>query len=845
MPTDTPQLPTIEQALRNSPFPVGSTVRAVVEDLDSLFDSRATRLMKIRDMYDRKPPYDPQKLAEAGQSYRANVNTGEMEALIDDETAEATLAIMSSQPVALFKAPGTNISTRKKIATAYHDFLHEADSFSLFHFTDKIHFETNAYGFGVATFSSTKDWRPRWQPHFEVRFDENATSDVTETEVFAVHVRESLLSLFEALDFDPEQVADEWYKGWNVCELRCFLADQAIGLGGGDGHNHYTNVYLEAAQALRDGTGWAAGKNRFRKVKLTHVYAVHPKTGKVCHYIISTEPPTSKEEKDPYGITPDSQPEAQRDSQVLYYKEDEADDLTQSVWLMSYNFGPSTLASVRGLAHRSYLHTDLSNRFFSATVDGGFLAASLVLQSPETDTQNRIPILRAGPITALPAGWTASTGSFNPNFQHLLELREASSSVMHNNLGTFKRRPESMRAQQRERSATEVQQEANNETEAKMNRATYRLQQWNILHREILRRVRDQKAYLGGMEVDKFQDLAVDKGLDVDDIVEEMGGAMPPHRKDVISFYVRIIREGLPLSVLFDLPWKVSASRSFGAGGRAGRLESLRDLMGIGAGLPREKADMLRHAYVVERTGNSELADEMFPLVTTPSDSREFLLVTMENNDMKEGRNIPVPVDVDHVTHFRAHVELFYSDVQAWQEDPNEGNTRELFALVQAMIPHIALHLEYISRDPVTAGVTEQLVEELKKAQQVGQQIAQVAGQAVQRNQENRDALAQEIAQLRQERDQVQGNLALKAREMEGNLQIEAMKTENLNQNRNAKTMGQLETRNISWQQNEMQKMQSHQLEMQKQMDKIMAEREKLALENQRLRAQVSGGGGA
>lgn len=825
----------ISDLLKNSPFPTGSSARAVVDELNTVFDSRAGRLAKIKDMYDRKPPYDPAKLAEAGQSYRANVNTGEMESLIDDETAEATLSIMSAVPVASFKSPDTSLLARIKLASAYHDFLHTAKSFSLFRFVDKVHFEANAYGFGAAIFPHTSDWRPAWQPHFEVRFDSHATPEPGEMDQFAVHTRISLSKLFEELEFDPDAVADGWHKGWNVSELRRFLVEQINGLGDDKGDRNYTNEYLEAAQALRDGTGWAASSTRFRRVMLTHLYASHPKTAKVAHYILAESPP-AKTETQAY-TAPQSMPQSSPDTTILYFKPDEYEKMEHAVWVMSYHLGPSTLASVRGLAHRAYLHTDLSNRFFSATMDGAFISASLILQTPESDTHGRIPIVRAGPITAMPAGWSPIQSSFTPNFPHLISLRETSAAIMHNNLGTYRRRPESVEAMRRDKSAAEVQNEASQESEAKQNRATYRMVQWNALHQEIFRRV-SSKTYLGGLDVDEFTKIAIDAGMDEDKVFTAMGGSMPEYRKDVIRFYLRVLREDLPLSIVFDLTWDVTAYRGYGAGSRQSRVQALQELLSIAAGLPRDRTDRLRHAYVIERTGNTDLADEMFP-VEQGGESREVLWVTLENNDMKEGRQIPVPVDVDHVVHFTSHIQLFFADIKAWQEDPNEGNTRELYALWNSLVPHAARHLEFISMDPVTAGQLPQLKPMFEQLIAVGQQIANVAENAVQRNQENRDALAGEIQQLRTAANKTQGELQLKAQALQGQMQIDMAKTENLNRNRDAKTQTQLQTRGISWQQDEMRKMQSHQLEMQRQLDKIMAEREKLQLENDKLRQQV------
>jgi hypothetical protein len=831
---------TLAEALKNSPFPTGSTASAVVKDLDDLFDARMPRLAKIRDMYDRKPPYDPGKLTEAGQGYRANINTGEMEALIDDETSQATEAIMSALPIANFSAPGQVEVVRTKLAYAYHEFLHEAESFNLHHFVDKVHFETNAYAYATATFASGKDWRPKWQPHFETRFDETAVPDVDENDTFAVHTRTSISSLFEELDFDPDAVAEDWYKGWNVPELRKFLVDHTIGLAGDD-HKTYTNRYLEAAQAYRDGYGWASSVTRFKKIKLVHLYAKHPKTGKVCHMILSGEPPKD-DKRDEYSSTPDSLPELSPDAGVLFYKEAEFEKMSNCAWVMTYNLGPSTLLSVRGLAHRAFLHTDLSNRYYSQIVDSGFLASSLLLQTPEADSHARVPLVRAGAVSVLPSGFTPAQGSFQPNFGHLLSLRDASSAIMHNNLGTYRRRPESSQEKSRDKSATEAQNEASRESEAEQNRASYRMRAWSGLHKEIFRRVSD-KSLLGGLTVEKFVDLAVEKALDLEEVMKELGGVDTPWRRDVISFYISLLRNNVPLSVVFDVRWKVSASRGMGAGSRQARLGAIQDLMGIVAWVPREKQDRIRHAYVAERTANMDLADDLFPLDVPGSNSREMAMAVLEQNQMKDGRSVAVPVDVDHVIHFDTHMGLLYEEVKKWQEDASEELTQELNATMIALVPHLGAHLEYISRDPITAGQTQQYVQELQRMQEMAQAIMRAAQYMVKRTQEDRDALAQEIAQLRAMADKTGQEMQIKAQEVQGRLAIEQAKTESLNQNRIMKTGAQLQTRQFSWEQDEMRKMQTHQLEMQRQLDKLMAEREALQLQNEKLRSQISTGG--
>jgi hypothetical protein len=806
----------------------------VVETLDDIFDARASRLAKIKDQYDRKPPYDPHMLQEAGQSYRANINTGEMEALIDNETAEATQTVISATPIAVFKSRGVPLQMRTDLAYAYHEFLWQAGSFDLFDFTDKCHFETNAYGYAAATFTGNSDWRPRWQTHFELRFPEDATPDLTKLTEFAVHTRMTLEELFNAIEFDPDEVADGWVKGWNVKEVRRFLIDQIYGNPADTDEMFYTNEYLNASQALRDGTGWAATSTRFRKVKITHLYARHPRSGKVAHYILTGEPPFATEDDRP-NSSDVNVPVAGPDQGILFYKEEEFEEMRHILWLMCYTLGPSTLASIRGLAYRAYTHTDLSNRFFSQLIDGSMLAASLMLQAPESDSDGRIPILRAGPITAIPPGWQATQSSFTPNFQHLASIRDMSAGVMHNNLGTFRRRPESIRPTQQ--TAAEVNAEMNQESEAKQNRATYRMRAWSLLHKEIFRRVA-RKKWLGGMEPEEFVTLASEQGFDVDKIVKEMDSNVTPEWKDIISFFTTLVRYGFPLNLLFDTQWSVEANRGFGAGSRSARLQAIQDILPLAATAPKERQNRLRHAYVLERTANPELADELYPPGDVAMDSREFLQAVMENNDMKEGREIPVPVEVDHVIHFETHVSMYFEDIKAWQQDPNEQNTRELYALASNMVPHIGMHLEYIAQDPVTMGMIERLKPQFERVIAVAGEIQKVAQQAVGRNQENRDQLAAEIQQLRAQADTNQTKTALRAQEIQNEFQLEAIRAQGLNESRMMKTNAQLQTQFQKSQADEFRKQQSHTQELQRKLQTALAEQQRLQLQLEQLRIQ-------
>lgn len=826
----------LTHALKGSPFPLGSTASSVISELDDLFDARSPRLAKIKDIYDRKPPMNPSTLREAGQGYRTNVNTGEMESIIDDITATATQGVLSSRPAVTLKSRGVPLTIRSKIASAYHDLLTQAESFSWFHFIDKIHFEAHLYGFGGATFRNNVDWRPEWQPHFELRFGEDATTDVRGFETFAVHTRVPLGEFFEEVDFDPDVVAQDWYKGWNIPELRKYLVDSLNG-NTTDRNLNYTNDYLEAAQALRDGTGWATQSNvRFRKLKLTHLYAKHPTNGKICHYILSGDSPHIHDDDTGIAQTkPDTMPQNSYDNGILYYKETDYDNFEQAVWILAYNFGPSTLMSVRGVGHRAYLHTDMSNRFFCSSIDGAFMAASVMLTAPESDTHGRIPIVRAGPFTIAPAGWAAGATNFAPNFQGLLGMREMSSNLMHNNLGTNARRPENPMERGREKSAAEVNMLAAQETAAEQNRSTYRTTQWTRLHREIFRRISDKK-YLGGMKVAAFETLVLKHAGDEEKILEEMKSSKEEYRKDVIRFYVTLVLERIPLDILFGRRWVVTASQGVGAGSRPARLAALQDVVPLVSGEPRHIQDKLRHAMIAERTANPDFADEMIDLDRVTGDTIETLLVSLENNDMKEARQVPVPANVDHMAHVSTHFAMFYADLEAWQAQQNERNTRELYALGTQLVPHLGQHLTLMASDPLTANRVEGFVAEFQKLQQVVLVIERVAQEVVANDQVNRDALAQEISALRSAADDTQGKLALQARELESRIQLRELDTQSQVQVRAQKTMGAQQVKQAQFVGDETRRQESHILRMQRQIQEMQLENEKLRAEIEKAR---------
>lgn len=842
--------PTIREQIQGFVIPNGDTALALVRRLeDNTVASFLTPWTKLQQEYDRDPPYDPQKLKDANMSYRVNVNTGEMEAKIDEATAVATETVFSpsvlidpriqtSMPTA-----ATSVDRYQEIvAEEYTDLLWE--ELGIFEFVDEAHKDTMLNGFSAAVWTHKYDWRPVQPGLDRFRFPTDCPLTGDQVPLFGMRRGICVKDLFESM-----KNAD-----WNEKLLKRALLD------------HFEKgAQIESTTTMTERFArltaqWDRGDARLHSDAMTEVpvidlFCSDPVTKKVTHMIVwegPTDKEASEEMKDRAEQEVAAIAESLEEGHLLYVKRDKYECMKDVLWMMTYNKGRGTLETVKGLGARIYSHCAFSSRLFCQTADGAIQAATVVLQPPDGDQHAKIPMTRIGMYTALSPGWQIPQGTFNPPINHLISLRAMSSSIMSNNVGDYRRRSENPLIRETEKSATEVQAEQVYENESEQGRSMYRFRAWDTFHQTVFRKmvneaylfsgftgeeVGDKVTALGKWMRDKFEDGA---HPDDEDFLDDLPGTKFPGRGAVVKFLARCLLRNVPIEVIVMGRWKIKANRGVGAASRAARVNALTQVRSMAQDLPPDRRRIVARLLAGELANNSRFADRMFPdLETGAFVSQTVSLIAIENAMFRKGEYIPPAEDQPHVQHIEGVLTEAGNLLAQWQE---RGRDPQMLAMIADFFEigarHAQGHVQFLTADPFFKDQARGFAEEISKMMRTAGSLRQMADQLLMEQQKQLQALQQENAQLRQQVESGMADAQVKIRQAELDHQIEVMDQESLNQSRLAKTQAAQQAQNIKTLQSEARAAEKHAAEMQRKYEEMNAERQKLQLELQKLQSK-------
>jgi hypothetical protein len=835
----------IRNSLVGHIIPNGATAMNLFHQMDIDFAERYLPVWsRIDEEFDRKTPYDAAKLKEMNQSYRVNLNIGEMEAAICDATATATETVFSSRAAIELKlrtyVPGKAIS-----ATNYESVVAEeytamvSEEMCYFSFVDFAHQETMLFGFTAAVWPNEYHWKPVQVSIDRFRFPSECPVLPKEIPFFAVRRGIEIQELFRKVSTEG--------SAWNQDLVKAALLSRF----------QDATPSVQAEEAFIDlRTRWDRGdaellSKAYTEIPVIDFYSRDPVTGGVTHMILWSGTGDKKMETH-VGTLSEQEVRAISDSleegHILFVRPDRYESMEQALWLMTFDQGRKTLDSVKGLGRRIYPHCALSNRLFCQTTDGAIQASTIVLIPPDGGAKSKIPFSRSGSFTALQPGWTVPSTSFNPPINHLISLRSMSTSIMHNNIGNYRRRPEDPQARRDPKSATEIQSEDSRENEAEQGRAMYRFEAWDRLHKEIFRRMTSDKLALAGIPGDDKEEKVTvleewmtvrvtESHPDDEDFTEGVPGGLRDGRDEVIRWLARCMLRGVPIPAILRGRWKVTASRGVGTASRAARISALQGVQQMRQEMPAAQRRLVARELAAQLTLNDSYAERLFPDVETGEVVTQTIsLVSLENAAFKAGTMIPPAEDQPHEDHLQAHMQGMVGALQAWQQRPNREELVSLARLLELGVQHSKIHLAYLSQDPFykyrASEISGQLLEIEKQAQVFIQQAkAHIADQ-----QETIQRQQAELEEARKAADENQTQLALGMRKIEVEREIEMAKTENLNQSRDAKTNTALQTNFARFQQEQEQKAQKHMAEMQAKIDKMTLEHQRMQAEIERIR---------
>ena len=154
-----------------------------------------------------------------------------------------------------------------------------------------------------------------------------------------------------------------------------------------------------------------------------------------------------------------------------------------------------------------------------------------------------------------------------------------------------------------------------------------------------------------------------------------------------------------PVELLEHIDFEaIRAEKAVGAGSGAARTATLHNLKEMSGGLDAVgKHNLDRDIFASSLGGSYDLADRYIPRAEEVRPPLDKTIANLENNDFKDGKDVPVEINQLHVVHLETHLPFLALMVQGVQD----GQTQLLDIVVPmtAIWTHCVQHLENIQDD--------------------------------------------------------------------------------------------------------------------------------------------------
>jgi hypothetical protein len=703
-------------------------------------------------MNDGNPPYIQARLDELGLGYMTNFNSMEMRAILEQK-AGAFYELFFEVPTQIEVKQVFGLDTQTP-GPNYGDIIAEEYSTLMLNWPgylvclDKSRRQSDLYGYGVAGWPDSYDWRPTAFETGNFCTDPLATVEVDKLPYFMIRANLYAGELLKYIE-DKEAAVK---AGWNVTAVEKLLAEVYVGKGQQSTDKYQTSLWEEAQRRIRN-NDWTLDNKDFEPVKVVF-FLIKEVFGeqKVSRYIFSE------------AVIPGA-------DAFLFKKQNEFECMRNVLWLLPYNNADTYLRSCRGLAAMIEQHCDLSNRFLGNVFDAGRTISSLLLQPTSVMDLSKLQLVRMGIVTIIPPGLNTLQSTFQPQISPLIQLRDLSSNIMRNNNGVYRQHSELFAESQAQKTAYQVSQEVAKEARLEKTSVAYDLECIERLHREIFRRLTNPDYILS--EIDY------------------------PGKKEALKFIGKCVLRGVPLELLLlQDAWEIYATRPIGLGSWGVKLDLTNQLMqpGIISRMDERGQVNAFRDYLAVRFGYRNV-DRYKPIVNRDTvASNESSIAALENNDFLEGATIPVGSDQTHVLHLATHGQIVAGILQAVSQTDAAGmDVNKALGSLSAALPHMEKHAAYLAQDPSRQETVKQVMDLItqgvavyKKLQKYAQQLAQLKRQQEQQN-ANTVSAAQQVLQ--------NADAQIKLYEIEKKAELERIKQESLNAMRKEKTDSQMEIR--------------------------------------------------
>lgn len=632
------------------------TGREVYMRLKTADEPNAKVRAQVQAMFDGRPPYDPNQLIKSQQFYRCNLNFGEAESLLEYAMSGYVDLLHAVEDLVITPTLWGEPNERDHYTSIIsNEITRTLREWPQFNF-NFLHLCTEfiAHGLGISHFEDRFDWRWRACGQQDFFIPRGSLASEDELDIAAARRVYPLHEIWAKIK-DPVSAVE---AGWNVEATRKALS-KALGTNAADA------MSFEKLEAELKNNDYQASA-RSTTLTLVHLW-IKEYDGSVTQCIL-TEDDTCDE--------------------FLYTGAGYFGSMQQGFLMFPYGIGTNAhYHGLRGLGYKIFPAIQVSNRLRSQLVDGAMLASSIMLQpGSETDFTN-MALTYYGTYAVIAPGMNYIERAA-PNFsQSVMPVLNDMGSQLQQRTGQYSTQSVFNTGQER----TRFEVAAHLDQAAKLSVTSLNLfyQPWDRLLREVVRRM-----------------------IRPDYLAAEPGG-------DAIAFLKeRLQLRGVPLEAFHAIDVdNVRAVRAVGAGSPSARMAANRELMELMSAYdPVGRHNLLRDVTVTA-VGSAQ-SDRYITREPGPRIPVDAKIAMLENEQLTEGKPIPVMEEEMHLVHIEEHLKALTQFIEQEQQGvPIE----ELVPRMSELYNHTFEHLQFVQGD-VT--MREQVATYRQSLQQAGEIIS-------------------------------------------------------------------------------------------------------------------------
>lgn len=587
-------------------------------------------------MLDGEAPYFEQELREANMSGMTNLNFGGSEQKLEKAMAPYYRLVQGSEDIVDVKTLYGPEDEREELnAILSEEISRTIRQSETFSFETLLTVQKFVKdGVGVAFFPDEDDWRYRGAGLGQFFFDRQRKACESDQEIVCATEDYSVTRLFNAIK-DLEEGEE---TDWNPEEVRKAIRK-------GTNENLKFDDWERLQEELKNNDIYAT--QICPPVPVVHGW-VKEFDGTWSHYIITEES---------LGGT-----------DYLYKHRSKYRSLSEAMVIFPYGLGTNAkIHGIRGLLYKIYPMEQQRNRSMSRLIDQGMLASSVILQAQDEEGLNTTGLQYLGNTAVLGPEWKAVS----------MPMPDLQRSVM---------------------PSIELMEQIGNERVAGYTSDNVFDGDQRKTKFEVSAKLEDN-AQLSDSAMDFFyapygrlQRQSVKRMARRDYVPQDPGGP------EVQELHLRLVKRGVPLEALFRIDHKSTrVMRTIGAGSPSAKTLAIARGEEMFPRMDDVGQNHFNRVKAVDIWGASN-ADLFFPRNGVRRTTAETSIAILQNNDLLEGKPIPVLPSDNHLAHAREHLKPLVEVYQAVEDD--QIPLPDAAMQIQLLYGHNTEHVDQISGDP-------------------------------------------------------------------------------------------------------------------------------------------------